>query len=188
MRITIDLADDELAEYYRLIRKIFNTTDDQLDLVVEKLTRSALDEYLYMLKEGGLPNRADEVKQFRLYFLINNYFIEDFPTEAQVSTLFQLTGSQSKTLIRNTLSRFRHRLDEVIAKTMVTVLRGAERVDEQPEFELVILSEILKDELNMIITQNEPTFRAIKRKPGRSSQYVISEDSYELLRAHFNME
>lgn len=35
--------------------------------------------------------------------------------------------------------------------------------------------------LNMLITQNESTFKPITKKKGNAGQYEISEDSHDLL-------
>ncbi|OOE49135.1 hypothetical protein, partial [Salinivibrio kushneri] len=92
---------------------------------------------------------------------------------------FQLTQSQSKTLLKNTVSRFRNKLDEVLANTMKSVLGDAEHSNQI--FLVVISSDVVKDELNMLITQNEPTFKPITKRKGSAGQYEISEDSHALL-------
>ncbi|VVP26730.1 hypothetical protein PS865_04151 [Pseudomonas fluorescens] len=41
--------------------------------------------------------------------------------------------------------------------------------------------DVIRDELNMLITQNEPTFKPITKRKGRAGQFEISEDSHALL-------
>ncbi|MNQ88331.1 hypothetical protein D3C85_1035880 [compost metagenome] len=126
-----------------------------------------------------MPNRADEAKQDRLLYFIQSYFGEILPTESQISTIFQLTQSQSKTLLKNTVSRFRHKLDDILFSTMKKVISSAEYVGEV--YLVVISSDVVKDELNMLITQNEPTFKPIIKRKGSAGQFEISEDSHSLL-------
>jgi hypothetical protein len=62
---------------------------------------------------------------------------------------------------------------------MKNVIKSAEHANEQ--FLVVINSDIVKDELNMLITQNEPTFKPIIKRKGSAGQFEISEDSHALL-------
>ena len=41
--------------------------------------------------------------------------------------------------------------------------------------------DVIRDELNMLITQNEPTFKPITKRKGSAGQFEISEDSHDLL-------
>lgn len=166
-------------EQKELIQKTLRLNDDQLSNALNKVGKAAFSEYMTMLIEGGMPNRADEAKQGRLLFLIQNYFENVLPSESQISTMFQLTQSQSKTLLKNTVSRYRHKLDNVLHKTMRNIINIAEHSGDK--YLIVIDSDIVKDELNMLIIQNEPKFRPITKRKSSASQYEISEDSYELL-------
>ncbi|MEZ8296065.1 hypothetical protein [Vibrio splendidus] len=180
MDITFQLNDAEFEEEQReLLKKTLKIEDAEVSDALNKIAKAALTEYMVMLVEGGMPNRADEAKQDRLLYLIQSYFGEELPTEPQISTVFQLTQSQSKTLLKNTVSRFRNKLDVVLRNTMINVVNSAEHANNQ--YLVVINSEIVKDELNMLITQNEPTFKPITKRKGSAGQFEISEDSHDLL-------
>ncbi|MFO4682035.1 hypothetical protein [Vibrio cholerae] len=173
--------DDEVFEQEQkeLLKKTLKIEEAGVQTAVSKIAKAALNEYLNMLVEGGMPNRADEAKQDRLLYLIQSYFENELPTESQISTIFQLTQSQSKTLLKNTVSRFRHKLDDVLLNTMKNVIESA--THSEAIYLVVINSDVVKDELNMLITQNEPTFKPITKKKGSAGQYEISEDSHDLL-------
>lgn len=180
MEITFQIDDDEFEQNQKeLIKKTLKIQDAEIQEALSKIGKASLTEYLTMLVEGGMPSRADEAKQDRLLYLIESYFCDSLPTESQISTVFQLTQSQSKTLLKNTVSRFRNKLDEVLANTMKSVLGDAEHSNQI--FLVVISSDVVKDELNMLITQNEPTFKPITKRKGSAGQYEISEDSHALL-------
>ncbi|EPL6454033.1 hypothetical protein N0G65_001161 [Providencia rettgeri] len=180
MEITFQIDDQEFErEQKELVKKTLKIEDDDIQVALNKIARASLTEYLTMLIEGGMPNRADEAKQDRLLYLIQSYFEESLPTESQISTIFQLTQSQSKTLLKNTVSRFRHKLDDVLASTMRTVIESADYVNDM--YLVVISSDVVKDELNMLITQNEPTYKPITKRKGSAGQFEISEDSHTLL-------
>lgn len=180
MDITFQIDDQEFeVEQRELIKKTLKIEDDEIQDALNKIAKASLTEYLTMLVEGGMPNRADEAKQDRLLYFIQSYFGEILPTESQISTIFQLTQSQSKTLLKNTVSRFRHKLDDILFSTMKKVISSAEYVGEM--YLVVISSDVVKDELNMLITQNEPTYKPIIKRKGSAGQFEISEDSHALL-------
>lgn len=180
MDITFQIDDNEFEQEQKdLIKKTLKIEDQDIQGALNKIAKAALTEYLTMLVEGGMPNRADEAKQDRLLYLIQSYFVENLPTESQLSTIFQLTQSQSKTLLKNTVSRFRHKLGGVLLSTMKAVIESAEHANEM--YLVVISSDVVKDELNMLITQNEPTYKPITKRKGSAGQFEISEDSHALL-------
>ena len=187
MNVQFDIDDeifnDDQKEIFRKMLKLRSGTDMQMAL--DKIGKAALYEYLKMIVEGGMPGRADEIKQDRLLYLIQNYFEYTLPTEMQISTIFQLTKSQSTTLLKNTVSRFRQKLEHVITNTMKQVIELA--VYSEPSYLVVINSDVVRNELNMLITQNEPTFNPIARKKGSAGQFVISDDSYGLLCRELNL-
>lgn len=180
MEITFKIDDKEFEQEQKaLIKKTLKLEDKDIPEALNKIAKAALKEYLTMLVEGGMPNRADEAKQDRLLYLIQSYFGNVLPNESQISIIFQLTQSQSKTLLKNTVSRFRHKLDDVLNHTMKSVINTAEYSSEV--FLVVINSDVVKDELNMLITQNEPTYKPITKRAGSAGQFKISEDSHALL-------
>ncbi len=180
MDITFQIDDEEFdVEQRALFKKTLKIEDAEVQSALNKVSKAAFTEYLNMFVEGGMPNRADEAKQDRLLYLIQSYFSSLLPNESQVSTMFQLTPSQSKTLLRNTVSRYRHKLEDVLAETMKVVVESA--IYAEPIFLVVINSDVVKDELNMLITQNEPTYTPITKKKDSAGQYVITEDSHALL-------
>lgn len=181
MDVKFEIADEQLAEEYRnyLRKNLQLTDDDDIIAALNKMAKASLTEYLAMLIEGGMPGRADEAKQQRLFHLIQHYFSDRLPTEAEISTIFQLTQSQSRTLLNNTVSKFRNRLDAVINASMKSVLNSAAPADDI--YLVVINSERVKDELNTLIMKHDATLKPVTKRRSSAGQYEISEDAYCLL-------
>ncbi|WP_323084989.1 hypothetical protein [Providencia alcalifaciens] len=185
MNINFDLTTQDMNQEKRdLIKKILKVDDASIQDTLNKIAKASFLEYLSMITGTGMPNRADEIRQNRLLLLIQHYFGDNLPTESEISTIFQLTQSQSKTLLANTVSRFKNTLDASLVNTMKLVIESAEISDEL--YLVVINSDIVKDELNKLITQKQPTYKHITKRKGSASQFEISEDSYDLLCAELN--
>ena len=187
MNIKFEIADQELnhdqIELLKNILKLTNIAD--VSDAVSKISKAAIIEYLNMLVEGGMPHRVDEARQDRLFFLIKHYFDNKLPNESLISAIFQLPASQSKTLLKNTISRYRTKIINELKLTMQHVISTASHDNEK--YLSIIESETIKDELNMIIVQRQPTFSPIVKKKGSACQYEISEDSYILLKSELGL-
>lgn len=57
------------------------------------MCRAGFRESKEMMLSMGMPTRADEVRQQRLYCLIKEYFSGTIPSESDVAALFHLTWS-----------------------------------------------------------------------------------------------
>lgn len=100
--INIEINDgffnEEEVEKLKILFKTEN--NDQFVTAIQDITYAALTEYKEMLLGKGLSTRADEIKQHRLYLLVKHFFHGVIPNESEVSSVFQLTESESRALIR----------------------------------------------------------------------------------------
>lgn len=181
MQISFEIDDIFFEENQKdSIKRTLRIQDQEIQAALGKIAKAALSEYLTMFTEGGMSNRADEAKQDRLLYLIQNYFGDNLPADSQISTIFQITQSQSKTLLKNTICRHRNKLEEKIKNSMISCMNTSMIAGEK--YLVIINSEVIKEELNMLIVQNEPTYCPIAKRKGSASQFEISEDSHTLLR------
>ena len=187
MRLIIDIKDTELEkDDKKLLKKSLNVkTDKDLEQALTKLSKSAIFEYLSMFFEDGMPHSADEVKQHRLYLMILHYYRDRIPCEAEISSIFQLTNSQSKTLLRNTIASHQLEIGDQIKASLRAVIDVIVFDKTVPKYEIVIESEVFRDELNLIVAQNFPKLILISRKKGKAAVYVITQDTYLALKEYF---
>lgn len=185
MDINFNTSDLEFPHEQRELIKRVLRIDNEPDLILAmgRLAKSALFEYVNMLNSGGMPNRADEARQDRLLYMIEHYYDNEFPSESLICAIFQIPPSQSKTLLKNTLSRFRNKLELSLRAKLRSVIHSA-RLDNE-KYYMVIDSEIIKDELNMLVAQLEPTFKTIKKRRDSASEYEMDEDTHDLLMRNF---
>lgn len=190
MNITITISNQDLSNADKqLIKGCLNITSDiELGTALKKLCKAAFMEYCKMFKEKGLPTRADEVQQERLFFLLNHYFESRLPGENEISSIFQLTPSQSKTLLRNTKSRYRTRIEKYINNTLLTTLNSASQNTANEPYEFVCTSPTTIEELNSIINQKGPSLEPIQKIRGLACKYVCAVDTYNLLQKELNQQ
>lgn len=183
MDITITLTDEELTSLDKnLIKECLGlNTDSDLNEGLASLAKASFMEYVKMFKEKGLPTRADEIQQERLFFLLIYYFKNRLPSENELSSIFQLTQSQSKTLLRNTKSRYRTKIFSYINNTLLDILNSATQAKTNDPYQFICTSPTIIEELNLIISQKGPTYEPIQKIRGLASKYSCSIDTYELL-------
>jgi hypothetical protein len=139
--------------------------------------KAALTEYLecYLGRRAFL--RGGDILEYRLSLLVKHAFGGKIPTAAQVSDLFQTTLSWSRTLIRNTFSKYRFDLDAVAAAAAKEVLEkvtwaGSEVCNAQ------ISAPNLVEVLNRRLLSKNPGYKQIVRTQGAVGTYAIAHDAY----------
>ena len=190
MSFNIEIPDDFFSEdEQNKLMNLFETKDDpKFSKALQKVVHAALSEYKEMFLGIGLPSRADEIQQHRLFYLIKHYFEDRLPSEAEVSSMFQLTQSRSKNLIRLVMTRFHYDLEMEIKNTLKKTIRKAELNDKGTEYRVIIQSDNVLEELNRIIAVEAPRFDPVRKVRNMSRTYSISEDSYEVLCKYFGIK
>lgn len=186
MTITINIDENLISpEEKDKLKILFGITNDEdnskFEEHLQNITKTALVEYKRMILGIELPTRADEIKQYRLLYLIKYYFRDRIPTEAEVSSMFQLTSTQSKSLIKNVLSKFHYQIEEILKNTMKSVLRGFSSTKRNVKYTGIIQSDNIREELNRIILKENPNLKLITLVRNSAAKYEIEEDSYILL-------
>jgi hypothetical protein len=179
--LNIQLTNDFLNETeIEKLKILFKTEDnEEFNLALKNVALAALTEYKEMLLGKGLPTRADEIKQHRLLHLVKHYFQGVIPTETEVSSMFQLTETESRALIRNVRTRFRYQLESEILNTLQQSIVSAEFNTDV--YHVVIQSDNVLEELNRLVSTNAPQLDPISKVRGSARKYQISEDTYVLL-------
>lgn len=182
MDITITITDAELSNADKtLIQECLGLPNNLVTDALTKLSKTAFMEYVKMFKEKGLPTRADEIQQERLFFLLNYFFENRLPSENEISSIFQLTPSQSKTLLKNTKSRYRTKISTFIKNTLLERLNSANQPNPGGNYEFICTSPTTVEELNLVVSQKGPELKPIEKIKGISSKYSCAVDTYLLL-------
>jgi hypothetical protein len=186
MDVTLSLSDADFdSNQKRLVREILGLRNDAaLASALKKLFKAAALEYVNMFVEKGMASRADEVRQDRLFFLIRHYYESRVPPESEISLMFQLTSAQSRTLFRNTRARYRTKIGAQVRKSAKDVIDKAHK-NTSGNFEMLIESDVILEELNSVVRRKQPTFKPVHFKKDSSGQYETDEDTYNLLKDEY---
>jgi hypothetical protein len=189
MDVTISLTPQDFDQAQRkLVREALGLKNDaELATAMKRLCKAAALEYINMFVEKGMSSRADEIRQDRLFFLISHYYQSRIPPESEVSSIFQLTSSQSRTLLRNTRSRYRTKISSQVNASAKAVVAAANKNTDTGRWEMLIDSEVILEELNLVIGKKGPTLKTVRLKQGSAGQYEAEEDTYNLLKVEYGI-
>ena len=184
MKVQFEIPEKYLepAEIEKL-KELFNIKDDkEFEEAINKIVLASLKEYVDMFSGMGLPSRADEIRQHRLHHLIKYYFPNRIPSEAEVSSMFQLTQTRSRALIEQTITRFHYDLEPEITHTLIDAVNEAQFDEDNHYYTVVIQSDNVLERLNLIIAKEAPKLDPIRKVRNMTRTYTISEDSNDVLR------
>ncbi len=170
-----------------LLNKTLNCeTEQELKSKMAYIVEAASSEYLDMILGRQLPTRANEIHERRLFHLLKHYFRGRIPSEAEVSALFQITQSASRTLIRNVRTKFKYDLEEEVKHTIQEILKTA--VWKNKEYRIVVRSENILEELQQTVSIVAPELEQITKLRGSAGIYRVPEDTFELLANQFEVD
>lgn len=186
MEIIIDLDNFVNNEEMIMLKNVLGC--DNEDEISEKMTgigNAAINEYLDMLLGKNLPTRAREIQERKLFHLLKHYFIGRIPTEAEISSLLQVTDSSSRTLLRNVRTKFKFELKEEMKNTIKNILVNVK--NKGNKYVGVIQNDNLLEELKHIVAQKAPHLDQIKKVPNSAGVYYITEDTFAVLCRHYGV-
>jgi hypothetical protein len=111
--------DPELSdEDRRQLAPILGVEEQALDEQLALVARAALTEDVELFLGRKVFTRGSDMREYRLYLLIRYLYGNRFPTEAQISALFQTTTSQSRSLLRAVSSKYQYELTDAREATL----------------------------------------------------------------------
>jgi hypothetical protein len=185
MSITISLNDVFDENELKILKSFFgyDETEDiqSIEGNMQKIILASINEYKEMIVGRGIPSRAEDIHQYRLVSLIKYYYGDRLPTEEEVSSMFQLTPTRSRSLIRNVRTRFRYDLEYQIKNTMKNVLLSAKKNEEGSDFRVCIQSDYVLAEVRRLTNKVAPRDESIRKITDSTRVYYIPCDTYQKL-------
>ncbi|BAL97904.1 hypothetical protein [Rubrivivax gelatinosus] len=180
---TLNLAPAEEAE----IAAILGCNAADLNTRLNACLGASINEYLAMFRGQKVFKRGSDMLEYRLLLLIETAFNGVIPDERTVSSLFQTTLTESRSLIRSVISKYQYQLRTHVERTLSASLTAASRQNNALDYTVVINSQNVVDELNKALADIDGSLSPVGKKKGSVSTYEISPSSYNRLCAKFGV-
>jgi hypothetical protein len=172
--------DIDLTEYEEeLLGQILQLSDDEvLEEVLNEYAKASFEEYIRMFMGQKVFTRGSDFKEYRLFLIIKNALQERIPNEEKVSSLFQLTSTESRSLIRSVMSKYQYELNGAIENSLKEALESADLTVNPHTFKG---TENIITQLNRILSNIDGTLQPISKKSNTTSIYEIKPSSFNRL-------
>lgn len=176
--INLPLSKEEIKE----LARILVCSEQELPNRIKGFATASLREYIQMFLGQKVFNRGSDLREYRLFLLIEEAFGERIPNEQEVSHFFQTTATESKSLIRSVMSKYQYQLKAAIDTSLATIINSSEQDSNGAPYNVVINSQNLVDELNRILAEIDGSLPLVCKRRGSVSTYLIQPSSYARLR------
>lgn len=181
MELTIDvnLSKSEISD----LASIFECSPNEVQAMLSKFGTASIREYVSMFLGQKVFKRGTDILEYRLLLMVEEAFNNLIPNENTVSNLFQTTSTESRSLIRSIMSKYQHQLKVAIETSLKGIIKDAKQKSKDADYTVVINSQNLVDELNLILAQVDGSLPLVAKQRGSVSTYVIRPSSYKTLKA-----
>ncbi|MBB2151434.1 hypothetical protein [Pedobacter gandavensis] len=180
----IDISNDEID----LLKRILDCADQAaLEQKLSRVGLASLTEYNKMILGQRVFTRGKDMMEFRLLNLIKHYFQGAIPSEQQISSLFQITSAESRSLIRSITSKYQYELSDIINGMLIRLLRDKTLKNEEENFKLPLDNIFFKDELNKRLGQLNNKLPMVEKDGATNGIFTIQNSSYAALCNHFGI-
>lgn len=173
----INLTSDEKRE----LAAILECSQGHLATALAEYVSAAAEEYVSMMLGQKVFRRGSDIMEYRLFLLITHAFGNKIPDEQDVCRIFQLTSSESRSLIRSVMSKFQYQLKDAINASMKKVVETAQSAGDGAPYFVTVHSNNLVDALNVLLAEKDGSLQPVGKKRGSVADYEISPASYEAL-------
>lgn len=183
MNFNFELSEED----ERLLRNILGVIDPHrsFEEILSDFGKASFEEYYRMFLGQKVFTRGSDFQEYRLFLIIKRALENDIANEELVSNLFQLTASQSRSLIRSVLSKYQYELHDAINNSLIKVLQNAEEVQSNSgrtsEYTIDVRNKSIVSELNQLLGNIDGNLPQITQKKGTYSKYIVSVSSYSAL-------
>lgn len=162
-------------------------TESELEKNLKLYFQAAAKEYIGMFLGQHSLQYTINFREQRLYWLMREVFTNTIPDELLVARLFQISVTQSRTLIRMVISRYQYEFQDKINDILKRTVEDCTPTGTGGYYEVTIRSSYIVESLNNIIITEDGTLERIMRKPRTASVYRLYPDSYFKLCEKFKL-
>jgi hypothetical protein len=182
----MNLTEDEKAQ----LQATLGCSKAELARTLDRYAEAAREEYVRMVLGQRVFTRGQDLLEYRLLLMVQHVFGGQLPSEQQISAVFQMTMSQSRTLLRSILAKYRYELGQATVTTIRRLLADARMdpddsdvADDDEKTRLLTIDNTnVVEEMNRRIVSIDPSLPPLERQPRTGAVFKIKASSYHKLR------
>jgi hypothetical protein len=180
VEIDVSLSENEEA----LLKEVFECNDEEFKEFLQRLIQASSEEITKMVLGQKVFTRGRDMQVFRLSVLIRYFFDNEIPDEQQVSALFQLSITESRSLIKACMSKYQYELQHALVNTIYQTLGSCDKTTTP--FKLAVKADYIREAIDRLIGQSNHSLPRLKKSRYTVAEYELLESSYNALRAVFS--
>jgi hypothetical protein len=155
--------------------------DDAVCDMVKAHVNAALAEYHDLFCGRKVFRRGSDLLEYRLVLLIKHQFGGTIPDEHIVGGMFQMSGNESRSIIRAVISKYQHQLSDSLEKTIRGVLESATQSPNAGTYSVIIRNRSIVDAINQRLANIDPALSPIEKQRHSASTYIIQPSAFQRL-------
>lgn len=180
---TIDLTENDVTELARILA----CDERELSATLATHASAALEEYVTMFLGQKVFKRGSDIMEYRLFLLIKYAFDDRIPDVSQVCRLFQITATESRSLIRSVMSKYQYQLHSAVDRSVTAILGSANQANEGEPYLITINNANIIEALNLALAEIDGTLKQVSKQRGSVTTYEIAPASYARLCERFDV-
>jgi len=173
----VDFSQEEIDLFEKIL-----STPPNLGIELSKYAKASLKDYSSMVLGQKVFTRGTDMLEFRLLNLIKFSFGGRIPSEKDVSALFQIKVTESRSLIRSIIAKYQYELATAVQGSLKEKMERDAKINAGTDYRINLDSFFLRDEYNKIIAQN-PSLTLLTRDTSTNGTYILTNTAYDHLRA-----
>jgi hypothetical protein len=171
-----------------LLKSILHCEDHEFNEKLNKVASAAFEEYRKMILGQKVFTRGRDIIEYRLFIFIKYFFGGKIPEEQKICDLFQVTATETRSLIRSIMSKYQYELRETIITSVREEVQKIVKDEHGEDYKISIQNQYIKDELNRILGTLDTSLPIIEKDKGTISTYIIKPSSYQRICDYFNVQ
>lgn len=171
-----------------LLKSILHCDDLELNNKLNKVAAASFEEYRKMILGQKVFTRGRDIIEYRLFIFIKYFFGGKIPEEQKICDLFQVTATETRSLIKSIMSKYQYELRDTIINSVKDEVEKIVKEENGEDYKISIQNQYIKDELNRILGTIDTSLPIIEKDKGTISTYIIKPSSYQRICEYFNVQ
>lgn len=184
INFTIPIIENNEKE---LLKSILHCSDSELNDKLNNIAKASFEEYRKMILGQKVFTRGRDILEYRLFIFIKYFFEGKIPDEQKICDLFQITATESRSLIKSIMSKYQYELRDTITNSLKEEVEKIKKDENSSNYKISIQNLYFKDELNRILGTIDTGLPIIEKDKGTISTFIIKASSYTKLCEYFNV-